>query len=147
MNLGLLDTEPEERFDNITNEAIKIFNVPISTISLLDKDREWFKSSIGLDNREGPRNTSFCGHAIYAKIIFIVEDTLTDLRFKDNPTVINPPKIRFYAGVALYDKTGNYPIGVLCIKDIKPRKFTPADIDKLVELAKKAEQELNRTYN
>jgi len=69
------------------------------------------------------------------------------LRFKDNPTVINPPKIRFYAGVALYDKTGNYPIGVLCIKDIKPRKFTPADIDKLVELAKKAEQELNRTYN
>ncbi len=145
LDLGLLDTAPEPRFDNITKEAVKIFNVPISTISLLDKDREWYKSSVGLENKEGPRDISFCGYAIYAKIIFIVEDTLSDWRFKDNPTVINPPHIRFYAGVALYDKTGGYPVGVLCIKDTKPRKFTASDIDKLVELAKKTEAELHKT--
>ncbi len=143
-DLGLLDTAPELRFDNITQEAVKMFNVPISTISLLDKDREWFKSSVGLKNKEGPRDVSFCGYAIYAKIIFIVEDTLRDWRFKDNPTVINSPHIRFYAGVALYDKTGHYPIGVLCIKDTKPRKFTATDVDSLVALAKKAEMELNK---
>ncbi len=142
--LALLDTEPEKRFDDITQEAINKLKVPISTITLVDKDREWFKSSQGLENKEGPRSTSFCGHALFATNIFIVEDTLKDDRFKDNPMVIGKPFIRFYAGVSLRDHKSKLPLGALCIKDFKPKKLTLDEVNILIELATRAEEELNK---
>ncbi len=143
MDLGLLDSAPEERFDTITREAMTAFNVPISTITIMDKDREWYKSRQGLDSTEAPRAISFCAHAMLSRDVFIVEDALEDERFKDNPMVIGKPYIRFYAGVALYDKMG-MNIGVLCIKDTKPRKFSTEDISKLMDLASRAEAEFNK---
>lgn len=99
--LKLLDTATEERFDRITREATKRFSVPISTITIIDKDREWFKSVQGLEKREGPRDTSFCGHALMSEIILIIEDTSADPRFADNPMVTGSPFIKFYAGKSL----------------------------------------------
>src|SRR3989338_9011020 len=87
--LGLLDTNPEERFDRITRTATKIFNVPISTLTLIDAKREWFKSCQGLGEREGDRAISFCGHALLANKIFVIPDTKKDRRFVDNPMVID----------------------------------------------------------
>src|SRR3989344_1027301 len=83
--LGLLDTKPEERFDRITRTATKIFNVPISTLTLIDAEREWFKSCQGLTKREGKRAISFCGHALLSNKIFVIPDTTKDKRFADNP--------------------------------------------------------------
>ena len=142
--LAILDTESEERFDQITREAVEKLRVPISTISIIDSDREWFKSCQGLDNREGPRTTSFCGHAMLADQIFIVEDTLLDPRFKDNPMVVGKPHIRFYAGIALWDHFYNQPIGVFCIKDTVPRHLSMPELNILLDLAKRAEDEINQ---
>lgn len=142
--LKLLDTATEERFDRITKEAIKKFSVPISTITLVDKDREWFKSVQGLDNKEGPRATSFCGHALMSETILIIEDTLADTRFADNPMVKGEPFIRFYAGKSLYDHESNLPVGVFCIKDTKPRKMNTDDMESFLDLANKAEKEINK---
>jgi GAF domain-containing protein len=113
-------------------------------VSILDSDREWFKSCVGLDKKEGDRSVSFCGHALLAENIFIVEDTLKDPRFADNPMVMGFPFIRFYAGIALFDYKTRQPIGVFCVKDTKPRKFTVAEIGILVDLADRAEKELNK---
>ena len=142
--IAILDTKPEQRFDFITEEAVKRLKVPISTISILDKDREWFKSCVGLKEKEGDRSTSFCGHALLADNIFVVSDTQKDKRFFDNPKVIGAPFIRFYAGVALREYKTQQPIGVLCVKDIKPRVFTVEETAALIELAEKAEKELNK---
>jgi GAF domain-containing protein len=116
--------------------------MPISTISILDSDREWFKSCYGTKTKEGGRDVSFCGHAVLSREIFIVENTLEDERFKDNPVVIGAPYIRFYAGVAIHNSEG-YPVGVLCVKDFVPRKLTVADVATLIDLAAKAEEQLN----
>lgn len=142
--MGLLDTPPEERFDKITKQAVERFNTMLSTISILDKNREWFKSCSGIPiAKEEPRETSFCGHALAEKTIFIIEDATLDPRFIDNPHVVGPPFVRFYAGVALYDHATNQPVGVFCIKDDKPRKFSEQDISDLLNFAKRAEVELN----
>ncbi len=144
LELGILDTKPEKRFDTITEEAIRIFKTPISTISIIDSDREWFKSCQGLGVTQGPRDISFCGHALLSQIVLVVEDTLLDERFFDNPNVIGGDKIRFYAGVCLRDKKTHDPVGVLCIKDTQPRKFSPDDVSQLIALGKRAEEEINR---
>lgn len=141
--MNLLDTEPEDRFDTITKEAIEKFKCLMSTVSIIDEDREWYKSCQGCQVDERSRDVSFCGHAMYASGVFIVEDTLKDERFKDNPMVINPPFIRFYAGVALCDDESHLPIGVFCIKDTKPRQLSLNDVNLILELAKRAEHELN----
>lgn len=140
--LGLLDTKPEERFDRITRTAIKIFNVPISTLTLVDAKREWFKSCVGLPAREGNRAISFCGHALLANNVFVIPDTKKDKRFFDNPMVVGKPFIRFYAGVPLMNADGQR-IGVFCIKDKKPRKFSKEDKEILKNLASWAELEIN----
>jgi len=142
--LNLLDTATEERFDVITRKAISRFNVPISTITLVDKDREWFKSVQGLEKKEGPRDVSFCGHALMSEVLLIIEDTLLDSRFFDNPMVKGSPSIRFYAGKSLYDHKTHLPIGVLCVKDIKPRKFSLDDTSDFLDLAYQAEEEINK---
>lgn len=142
--MAILDTKPEERFDVITREAVGKLKVPISTVSILDSNREWFKSCVGVDQKEGNRAVSFCGHALLATNLFIVEDTLKDPRFADNPMVINPPFIRFYAGIAIFDHKTRQPIGVFCVKDIKPRKLNGAEMTILLDLAERAEKELNK---
>jgi len=142
--IAILDTEPEERFDVLTKEAVEKLKVPISIVSILDSNREWFKSCVGLDQKEGDRSVSFCGHALFAKDIFIIEDTLKDPRFADNPMVTSSPFIRFYAGIALLDYKTNQPIGVFCVKDTKPRAFNMNEINTLINLADRAERELNK---
>jgi GAF domain-containing protein len=141
--LGLLDTPPEERFDRITAAAVERLHVPISTVSILDRDREFYKSCQGTLVRQGDRDVSFCGHALLSQLVFIVQDTLEDPRFADNPAVVGEPHIRFYAGMALRDRKSHQPVGVLCVKDTKPRAMQPGEIEVLMELAKQAEDELN----
>lgn len=142
--LHLLDTPFEERFDDITRRAVAELHVPISTISLIDESREWFKSCQGLPNREGDRSTSFCGHSLFAHNLFVVEDTTKDSRFNDNPHVIGPPYIRFYAGMAITDRLTHQPIGVFCIKDIKPRSLSIEEVGAFMALAEEASIELNQ---
>ena len=142
--LAILDTKPEERFDVLTREAVEKLKVPMSMVSILDSDREWYKSCVGLDAKEGDRAASFCGHALLATNIFIIEDTLKDPRFADNPMVVGFPFIRFYAGVALFDQETRKPIAVFCVKDTKPRKLTTVEIGIIIDLADRAEKELNK---
>jgi len=140
--LDLLDTPPEERFDRLTSCATKIFHVPISTLTLIDANREWFKSCQGLSKTEGDRAISFCGHALVENEILIIKDTLKDERFADNPMVTGGPHIRFYAGVPIMSADGQR-IGVFCIKDAKPREFSKEDQEILEGLASWAELEIN----
>jgi GAF domain-containing protein len=141
--LAILDTEPEERFDVLTKEAVERLRVPMSMVSILDADREWFKSCVGFAKKEGDRDVSFCGHALLAKYLFVVEDTLKDSRFADNPMVVGSPYIRFYAGMALLDHKTGKAIGVFCVKDTEPRTFSAEDTAILMDLADRAEKELN----
>lgn len=140
--LGLLDTPPEERFDRITRIATRLFSVPISTVSLIDKDREFYKSCQGLNEREGDRAVSFCGHAMWEDDVFVISDALADERFADNPLVIEPPYIRFYAGKSILTADG-LRMGTLCIKDVKPREFSDEDRRVLTDLSRWVELEIN----
>ena len=142
--MAILDTKPEERFDVLTREAVEKLKVPMSMVSILDSNREWFKSCIGLDKTESERTVSFCGHALLTTNIFIIEDTLKDPRFMDNPSVIGFPFIRFYAGVALFDYKTRQPIGVFCVKDTKPKKLSTEEIAIIIDLANRTEIELNK---
>jgi GAF domain-containing protein len=141
--LAILDTEPETRFDILTKEAVKKLNVKMSMVSIIDSEREWFKSCVGIDQKESPRSVSFCGHALLATNMFIVEDTLKDPRFADNPMVTGYPYIRFYAGVALFDNQTNLPIGVFCVKDTEPKILEIDEVSTILDLAHRAEVELN----
>jgi PAS domain S-box-containing protein len=141
-SLKLLDTKPQERFDRITRIATRLFSVPISTLTLIDSDREWFLSLQGVAEREGPRARSFCGHALLASDVFIIPDTIKDERFRDNPMVAGPPHIRFYAGRTLYSADGKR-IGVFCIRDTKPRTLTLEETQMLRDLSIWAETEVN----
>jgi diguanylate cyclase (GGDEF)-like protein len=138
--LNILDTPPEERFDRLTRIAKGIFGVRIAVVSLVDTNRQWFKSAAGLDARETPRDISFCGHAILGDDILLIKDALQDERFFDNPLVTGPPHIRFYAGCPL--KLGSQTMGTLCLIDDKPREFSQEEHQFLRDLAAMAEQEL-----
>ena len=105
-DLNLLDTPSEDRFDRLTRISQRLFKVPMALISLIDSDRQWFKSAAGLNISETPRSVSFCGHTILEQQIFIVNDTHLDHRFADNPLVTNAPHIRFYAGRPLIAANG-----------------------------------------
>ncbi len=147
-DLNILDSQAEKCFDEITKDAIEFFRVPLSTISIIDKDREWYKSCNGMcSTKEGSRDISFCGHALLSSDIFIIEDTTKDPRFADNPYVVGPPYIRFYAGMRLLDKSTGQPIAVFCIKDTKPRSLSLEELDHFFVLTKKAETELNKIKN
>ncbi len=132
--LRILDTPVEERFDRITRIVCQSLNVPVSAISLVDRDRQWFKSVQGLDLFETPRNVAFCSQAILNDDPLIVPDALKDPRFCDNPLVTGEPGIRFYAGCPL--KIGDtYRIGTLCAIDHLPRELGEADTVLLRDLA------------
>ena len=143
-SLDILDTKPDSRYDAITLEATQRLNLPISTVSIIDEEREWYKSCQGLDVKEGPRDVAFCSWALLAKDVFIVEDTKEDERFKNNPYVTGAPFIRFYAGVVILDVVSGLPVGVFCVKDIKPRKLSVAEIGILFELAQKVGALINQ---
>jgi len=140
-SLRILDSVSEERFDRITRMAQRLFDVEICLVSLVDSDRQWFKSKQGLDACETPRNISFCGHAILDEKAFVIEDTLIDQRFADNPLVTDEPRIRFYAGYPVHAPNGER-IGTLCLIDPEPRSFSPKDEQTLKDFAALVDDEL-----
>jgi diguanylate cyclase (GGDEF)-like protein len=139
-SLDVLDTLPEERFDRLTRMTKRMFGVPIALVSLVDENRQWFKSRMGLGATETSRDISFCGHAILGEDVLIIPNAMEDERFADNPLVLNDPNIRFYAGCPL-SVNGN-KLGTLCIIDQMPRNFGKEDIEALKDLASMVEREL-----
>lgn len=139
--LNLLDTQAEERFDRLTRLAKRLFNVPIVLISLIDAERQWFKSCQGFTMNETPRELSFCAHTILGDDLMIVPDAARDERFYNNPYVIDEPHIRFYAGVPLA-VPNNSKVGTLCLIDQEPRQLNEEDQELLRDLGQMAEQEL-----
>lgn len=141
--LEILDTAPEPRFDRLTELAADVLNVPIALISLVDENRQWFKSSCGLAATETPREQAFCAHALLCDELLLVEDTLTDERFRHNPLVTGEPFVRFYAGAVLHSPEG-LPLGTLCIIDNKPRVFSTREKRQLIAFAKLVQAEMNQ---
>ena len=131
----VLDTVPEEMFDDLTELAARICKAPVAMISLVDENRQWFKSKVGITVEETSRDISFCGHAINQSDLFIVPDATLDKRFARNPLVTSPPKIRFYAGAPLITPDG-YALGALCVIDQVPRELLPDQKEALRILAR-----------
>ncbi|MDI2590706.1 sensor domain-containing diguanylate cyclase [Pseudomonas sp. 681] len=140
-SLNVLDSAPEERFDRLTRLARRLFDVPIALVSLVDAERQWFKSCVGLAASETGRDVSFCGHAILGDQILMVNDAALDERFHDNPLVVGDPNIRFYAGCPLTVGNGS-KLGTLCLIDTRPRHLDDEERQLLRDLARMAEQEL-----
>lgn len=133
-SLQILDTPSDDRFDRFTRISARIFDMPVAIISLVDRDRQWFKSTEGFDVEETPRKFSFCGHAILGNDVFEVRNARRDPRFRDNPFVIDQPHIRFYAGAPLEAPNG-HKLGTLCIIDKIPRQLSEEEKTMLKNLA------------
>lgn len=144
--LSILNTVPEERFDRVTRLLRKIFDLPMATVTLVDEDRQWFKSADGLGEAcETDRGISFCGHTILSEEPLIVNDALADERFRGNPLVvdIDGPRIRFYAGYPLR-APGGLKVGALCLLGREPRAFGEREVGILKDFAAIIEDELVR---
>ncbi|AJJ18190.1 PAS/PAC domain-containing protein [Yersinia intermedia] len=141
-SLSVLDATGVTNLDQVTRLAAKFFGVEIALVSLVDRDRQWFLSRVGLEVQETARDISFCGHAILQSGTFIVPDTLTDLRFSDNPLVTGYPHIRFYAGQPLLSLKG-LPMGTLCLIANQPRAFSPQDVTDLCDFSAIVEEYLH----
>ena len=141
----ILDTHPEQVYDDITHLASHICGVPMALISLVDENRQWLKSTVGVDISETSRDISFCGHCIMEEKPMVVPDTHQDNRFKDNPLVTGDPNLRFYAGVPLLTPDG-HALGTLCVLDRTPKQLTKAQYQALETLARQvmAVMELRR---
>ena len=132
----ILDTPPEQMFDDITLLASQIFEMPIAVLSLIDRDRQWFKSSVGLDVPETHRDLAFCAHAVWdPSEVLVVEDAAYDPRFANHPMVVSEPSIRFYAGAPLMSATGN-ALGTLCVIDRVAHEMNPEQTRALEALAR-----------
>jgi len=142
--LNLVEASGDERFDRYTRIAAALFDVPYALVSIVDDDRQWFKSKYGTEIDQTPRDVSFCAHAIHHPDVMVVDDALSDSRFGDNPTVVGPPNVRFYAGTPLILPSG-HAVGTLCILDSRPRKFSESDRARLADLGGLLEQELSRS--
>lgn len=141
-SLHILDTPPEERFDRLTRLARRLFDVPIAVVTMIDVNRQWFKSCVGLgDAKETTREVSFCSHAILSDDLTVVNDATKDDRFSGNPQVTGEPYLRFYAGCPIKTETG-YNLGTLCLVDMKPRDFSEEERALLKDLGAMVEQEL-----
>jgi DNA-binding response OmpR family regulator len=139
--LNLLDTAPEERFDRFTRLTAALFDAPVSLVSLVDENRQWFKSCIGIEQCETSREVSFCAHALKKADVMVVPDALLDPRFADNPLVTDGPRIRFYAGAPL-TVPGGLCVGTLCVLDSRPRVISEREIGLLRDMASLVEGEL-----
>jgi signal transduction histidine kinase len=142
---GILDTPREAAFDDITQLAAMICNAPMALISLVDKDRQWFKSNVGLGAEQTPLDASICAHTILQDEVFVVNDTLGDPRFIHNPLVSGDPHLRFYAGAVLRTPDG-LALGSMCVLDTVPRQLAPQQLQALTALARQAmaQMELRR---
>ena len=139
----ILDTPPEQAFDDLTLLASVICEAPISLVSLVDGQRQWFKSRIGMDLAETPRDVAFCAHAILEpREVLVVPDATADQRFSDNPLVTGDPQIRFYAGAPIATSSG-HAVGTLCVLDRKPRELTQRQREALQSLARQAATQLD----
>jgi len=134
LNLNILDTPAEERFDRITRMAARLFQVPIALVSLIDGERQWFKSRVGTELAESPRSTSFCTHTMLQDGVLVIEDASADARFASNPMVLADPHVRFYAGYPVAAPDGS-KIGTLCLIDRAPRQFSEEERAVLRDLA------------
>lgn len=142
----ILDTEPERAFDDLTMIASQVCGTPIALITLVDKDRQWFKSRVGVEVQETARSISFCAHAIKQRDIFQVSDATKDERFCDNPFVTGEPRIRFYAGKPLMSREGE-ALGTLCVVDLLPRTLTDCQKEALEALQRQVEAQLELRRN
>ncbi len=133
--IGILDTLPEQAYDDVTRLASYVCKTPISVISLIDEDRQWFKSKVGIDVSETPRHLAFCNHAIMQDDLFVVEDATKDERFANNPLVTGGPEIRFYASCPLITENG-YGVGTVCVIDRVPRQLSAEQRDCLQSLGR-----------
>ncbi|TFV99565.1 GAF domain-containing protein [Oxalobacteraceae bacterium OM1] len=131
--LLILDTPPEQRFDRIAAFAAQEFDVPTALVSLVDRNRQWFKARVGMAMCETGRDVSFCGHAILAAETLVVPDTTQDARFADNPLVAGAPHIRFYAFAPLVMPSG-HAVGTLCVLDTRPRTLDATELSILATL-------------
>ena len=132
---SILDTLPEQIYDDVTALAALICGTPISLVSLVDADRQWFKASTGIEASETPRSASFCAHTIATSATLIVKDAQSDPRFKENPLVTGAPGIRFYAGAPIVEPDGHV-LGTVCVIDTAPRSITPIQVAALEALAR-----------
>lgn len=142
----ILDTGPEQAYDDFTRLAADICGAPIAMISLIDRDRQWFKASVGLPVSEAPREQAFCAHAIVDNQVLVVRDATADTRFEGNPLVVGEPNIRFYAGAPIVTETG-HGLGTLCVLDRVPRELTDSQLGSLRALSRQlmTQLELRRT--
>jgi two-component system, NtrC family, sensor kinase len=135
LSLDILDTMPEPNYDELVELAADLLGTPISLVSLIDSDRQWFKARFGLSAEELPRDISFCGHTINRPEVFVVNNSDNDERFSDNPLVTGHPFVKFYAGVPLITSNG-HAMGTMCVIDHKPRDISPKEIKILQTLAR-----------
>jgi anti-sigma regulatory factor (Ser/Thr protein kinase) len=142
----ILDTDPEKAFDDLTILASHICETPVAMISLIDADRQWFKSKVGVNVSETPREISFCTKAIQHSGLFVVPDATRDPRFSSNPFVVSDPKIRFYAGAPFCSSDG-HPLGTLCVVDLVPRQLTPSQENALLALSRQVQAQFELRKN
>ena len=144
--LGILDTLEEQAYDDLTRLAAEICGTPIALVSLVDRDRQWFKSHHGLNARETPREYAFCAHAILGDDTFIIEDSSKDERFVDNPLAVGEPHVKFYAGAPLI-MSDNNKLGTLCVIGNEARTITHAQKEALEVLARQVVSQLELRLN
>jgi len=143
---AILDTEPEQGLDDHVVLASYVCKTPIAMLSLVDDHRQWFKSRVGVQVRETPKDTSFCAHAIQQEDLFVVPDTLKDPRFKENPMVLGEPHIRFYTGAPLINEEG-FALGTLCVIDRQPRELDSEQKEALWALSRLALAQMELRQN